>query len=309
MPRRSRKSKAAEQREQTKKHVESDISGTLSPSFESEPWERIERITDCKVLCGTVHQGDVRFQYPGIQCTYISFFALTSMMMNDPFNWTVSDIDACVIRGNDGFIKHCFDQNWEPKMLLANELPQVICVNGTVFECRCSDINTATGILEQPPSDNAMPISLPIDDALVNCFGVSNSCLLICGGQTIALAKRENDFFVFDPHSRDNNGMQHHNGNAVLATFSTFQSFVDFIKRLLLRSLRLRAFEQYELIPILITKQKEDKSKQANRLSDYSGINYSRDEGSWQGKQTKPRETSPCELRESLTQNPDAGHS
>ena len=242
-----------------KKNVDNDLPETLSP-FESEQSERIEKITDCKVLCGTVHQGDLRFQCPGIQCTYISFFALTSMMMKDPLNWTVSDVDVCVIRGNDAFIQHCFEENWEPKILLANELPQVICVNGTMFECRCSDINIATGTLEQPLPGSAVSISLPIDDALVNCFGISNSCLLICGGQTIALAKRENMFFIFDPHSRDENGMQHHNGNDVLVTFSSFQSFADFVKRLLLHLLRLKASEQYELIPLSTTERRQVKT-------------------------------------------------
>ena len=309
MPRRSRKSKAAGQREQTKKNVDSDMPQTLPPFLESEPSEGIERITDCKVLCGTVHQGDVQFQYPGIQCTYISFFALSSMMIKDPLKWTENDVNVCVTRGNDGFIQHCFERNWEPKMLLANELPQVICVNGTMFECRCSDTYIATGTLEQPLSSSAMSISLPICDALVNCFEISNSCLLICGGQTIALAKRENVFFVFDPHSRDENGMQHHSGNAVLVTLHSLESFVDFIKRLLLHSLRLKASEQYELIPISITKQKEDKSKLANQVSDCIGINYSREEDSWQGKQTNPLQDSPYRHRESLTPNFDSEHS
>ena len=309
MPRRSRKSKAAGQREQTKKNVDSSMPRTLSPIFESEPSEGIERIVDCKVLCGTVHQGDVRFQYPGIQCTYISFYALTSMMMKDPLNWTEHDVDVCVNRGNDEFIQHCFEQNWEPKMLMANELPQVICINDTMFECRCSDMNIATGTLEQPLCGSTMSISLPIDDALVNCFETSNSCLLICGGQTIALAKHKNIFFIFDPHSRDENGMQHHSGNAVLVTFSSFQSLVDFIRRLLLHSRRLKAAEQYELIPITITKQIEDKSKQTNGIADCIGINCNADEDSWQGKQTKPLQYSSYEHRESLTPNLDLKHS
>ena len=309
MPRRSRKSKAAGQRELGKKNVDSGMPRTLLP-FESEPSEGIERITDCKVLCGTLHQGDIRFQYPGIQCTYISFFALTSMIMKDPLDWTMNDVDVCVTRGNNGFIKHCFEQNWEPKMLLANELPQVICVNDTTFQCSCSDVHIATGTLEslEPSTDSTMSISLPIDVALGNCFRISNSCLLICGGQTIALAKRENSFFIFDPHSRDENGMQHHSGNAVLVTFYSFQSLMDFIKRLLLHSLRLRASEQYELVPFLITKQGEGMSKQANQVSDCSSIHYSRDEDSWQEKQTKPRERSPYEPRESLTPILDAEH-
>ena len=152
MPRRSRNSEAAGQHEQSKTDLYSDKSETLSPSFNSELSESNGRIPDYEVLCGTVNQGDVRFQYPGIQCTYISFFALTSMMIKDPLDWTVNDFDVCVIRGNDEFIQHCFEQNWEPKILMTNELPQVMWFKGTMLECCCSDMNIATGTLEQPLS-------------------------------------------------------------------------------------------------------------------------------------------------------------
>ena len=97
-----------------------------------------------------MHQGDVRFQYPDIQFTHTSFFSLTSIMIKDPLTWTVDDADECVTRGNDEFFQHCCEQSWEAKMLFTNELPQVVCIKGTKFECRCSDTNVATGTLEQP---------------------------------------------------------------------------------------------------------------------------------------------------------------
>ena len=50
-------------------------------------------ITDRNVVSGTLHQGDTRFQYPGVQCTYISFFALISMELKSPHLWTTHDID------------------------------------------------------------------------------------------------------------------------------------------------------------------------------------------------------------------------
>ena len=43
------------------KKVDSDMPRTLAPSSESEPFTGIEGMADCRVLCGTVHQGDARF--------------------------------------------------------------------------------------------------------------------------------------------------------------------------------------------------------------------------------------------------------
>ena len=118
MPRRTRKSKAAEQREQNKEHVDHDMPQTPSCSGDYVSFQNIESLSDYKVVSGTLHQGDIRFQYPGIQCTYISLFALISMEVKDPSIWCGNDIDSCIIEGNQRFLGHCFAQNWQPKNAL-----------------------------------------------------------------------------------------------------------------------------------------------------------------------------------------------
>ena len=256
MPRKTRKSKAAEQREQNKReHVEHDMSQVPSDSDENISFKSDESINDYKVVSGTLHQGDINFQCPGIQCTYISFFALISMRVKDPSFWNGNDIDSCIIEGNDRFLEHCFAQNWQPKMLLVNELPRIISLNGANFECRQSDIDIATGTLDQPSGVSSRGISQTIDDAILKCFDISDSCLLVCGGQTIAVAKRENMCFLFDPHSRGITGLQHHSGSAVLASFSEIRNLIEFIRKLLIQSLSLKPSEPFELVPIFISEQ------------------------------------------------------
>ena len=198
MPRRTKKSKAAEQREQYKKeHVDHDMLQASSCSDENVSLQSVENVNEYKVVSGTLHQGDISFQYPGIQCTYISFFALISMRVKDPSVWSENDIDSCVIKGNERFLEHCFAQNWQPKMLLVNELPQIISVDGANHECRQLDVDIATGTLGQPSRTSSSCISQTIDDAISKCLDISDSCLLVCGGQTIAIAKRANVFFCF----------------------------------------------------------------------------------------------------------------
>ena len=253
-------SKSAGQREQTKKErVNTILPPETSLSCESEPLKEKRDSTDCKVISGTLHQGDVRFCFPGIQCTYLSFYALVTMKMKNPQAWNASDIDSCIIQGNDRFIEHCSEQEWQPKMLLVNELPQVINIHGTVFECYQSDIDIATGTLVQPTTDISNAISSALADAVFHSFEQSDSCLLVCGGQTIAIAKRENNFFVFDPHSRGMNGLQHPSGNAVLVSFHEIQNMIGFIKRLLIDSLQLKTSEQFELVPLAISEKRNSK--------------------------------------------------
>ena len=271
MPWKTKRSKAAEQREQMKKEcVDRKMSQATSCSSDDELSIRNEFGTNCKVVSGTIHQGDICFQYPGIQCTYISFFALISMKIKDPLVWIGNDIDFCINRGNDGFIKHCYEQKWQPKMLLVNELPQVINVNRTVYECHQLDSYIAIGTLAPPTLDGASCISFTIDDAVVKCFDISDSCLLVCGGQTIALAKRNNNFFIFDPHSRGETGLLHHSGSAVLVSFIEIQSLIIFLRKLLMDSLGLKPSEQFELVPILISELHGSKNERA--LSEF-GIN------------------------------------
>ena len=261
MPRKSSRSKAAEQREEIKrKNVDLEIPQETPLSFESKSLQSMSAVTNYKVLSGTLHQGDNRFQYPGIQCTFISFYALISMRMKLPADWNANDIDSCILRGNDRFIDHCFKQKWQPKMLLINELPKEINILGTVFEACLTDIETATGTLGQSTSVASSNILLTLADAISQCFEKSDSGLLVCGGQTIAVAKHESIFFVFDPHSRGSNGMQHHSGNAVLVSFCEFQSMICFIRRLLIESLRLKPSEQFELVPVVILEKQDDKS-------------------------------------------------
>ena len=177
------------------------------------------------------------------------------MKVKDPSVWSGNDIDSCVIEGNERFLEHCFSQNWQPKMLLVNELPRIISVNGADFECRQSDADIATGTIDQPTRTSSRCISQTIDDAISKCFDVSDSCLLVCGGQTIAVAKRNNIFFVFDPHSRGITGLQHHSGSAVLVTIKESRNLIGFIRKLLMQSLKLKPSDLFELVPILISEQ------------------------------------------------------
>ena len=169
------------------------------------------------VISGTFHQGSTIFEYPGVQCTFISLFALIYMYGKPPKAWTGNDIDSCVICGNERFIKHCFDKGMYPKMLLASELPQRLTLNNQTFTCFQSDNEIKVGTLGtgSASSDSVMT---SLSDALEETFNRFNSCLFVCGGLTIALAKHDSTFYVFNPHSRDQNGYLHPEGTAVLVT-------------------------------------------------------------------------------------------
>ena len=259
MPRRSKKSKAAGEREQAKTNeIKPENDKPSTSHFDNELSRNNE---NWKVMSGKLHQGDNCFQYPGIQCTYISFWALVYMTIKTPMSWNVNDIDSCVINGNARFLEHCIQRKLQPQKLLAKELPKFVVVNSNAFECHQLDEEIKVGTLNQESIDDKVYADT-LSNALFKSLLNSDSCLFVCGGQTIAIAKRENTFYVFDPHSRGNDGLLHHTGSAVLVSFTEIECLTMFIEKLFLRSLRLKSSEMFELVPIQISMISDDKERQ-----------------------------------------------
>ena len=266
MPARKKRSKAAMQRKDTKKNVGMNHIVEEKPqTFQHIPLQSMEKTVSRCVISGSLHQGDVRFLYPGVQCTFISLWALVLMESKPPLLWKTADINGCVIDGNDRFLEHCFSIQIQPRQLLVKELPQSINAGKSYIKLDQLDSNIKVGTLDKQSLKNTTVDIFTIDEAILRSFDQFTSCFLVCGGQTIALAKRQNRFFVFDSHSRGKDGLLHHVGSAVLVSFIDVQGLIAFIKQLFLESLRLKSNEQFELVPVTISKQSlfEEKTKEA----------------------------------------------
>ena len=135
MPARTKKSKAALQREDQKRSGSKiDTYEVLPSTAQNNLLGNEEKTALCTVISGTLHQGDVRFPYPGVQCTYISFWALVLMENKQPLLWNAGDIDSCIVGGNARFLEHCFKNNIQPRQLLVKELPQSITVSNCLIK-------------------------------------------------------------------------------------------------------------------------------------------------------------------------------
>ena len=263
MPRRGKKAKAAQQRELKKSDPRSNNLNQLRPC-EPEQSNNNPNENASKIVSGTLHQGDTRFRYPGIQCTYISFLSLIQMIVKEPKTWTTRDVDACIIDGNALFMKHCRTRQMEPKMLMANELPDFIFYTQKSFICKQLDSQIKVGLLEQSGNES-------FGHSLTQALNTAESCLLICGGQTVAIAKLDRHLFTFDPHSRGHDGLLHPLGSAVLLSFATVNEAIAHFNRLF-DSLGLRSSEQFEIVPLNIFQHTTENTKSSN-TSDHIGIN------------------------------------
>ena len=254
MPRRRKGVTAAQQRERSKRqHNTSTNNQIRNDQVEEELLRPIREPGAFKVICGTLHQGDTRFQYPGIQCAYISLIALCRMTFKDPQTWTARYVDSCVIDGNAMFMKHCETLDIQPKMLMANELPNLIHFSHKSFACKRCESDIEVGLLKPMTYDETECVSKDIKKALSERLSVSQTCLLFCGGLTIAVAKVETHLYAFDPHSRGKDGLLNPVGTAVLMVFDHLNDLVCYIEELFLHSLKLQPSEQFELVPFSIS--------------------------------------------------------
>ena len=250
MPRRRKRSSAAQQREQMKHNSRND-----NLRSETELVNYADKADLFKVIQGTFHQGDTRFQHPGIQCVYISLISLIRMTHINPKLWTPGHVDSCVVDGNAKFLKHCEELNILPKMLMANELPTIIQLSQKTFICKQSESDIEVGLLKPNTCGPDKCIAKSINEALVKRLNGPQTCLLFCGGLTIALANIENRFYTFDSHSRGKDGLLSSIGTAVLMVFDHLIDLESYIERLFLQSLKLSPSEQFELVPFDISQQ------------------------------------------------------
>ena len=269
MPARTKKSKAALQREDQKRSdSKNDTVKVLPSTSQNNVLQDKEKTAIRTVIQGTLHQGDLRFHYPGVQCTYISFWALVVMENKKPLLWNADDIDSCIVDGNARFLEHCFKNNIQPRQLLVKELPQSIRVSNCLIKLHQFDNDIKVGTLDESISTSeSNSIFCTIEEAILSSFDLFSSCFLVCGGQTIAIAKRQNIFFVFDSHSRGKDGLLHHAGSAVLLYFTDIHVLVRFIKQLFIKSLCITVTEQFELVPVTFSKQSNDKETESEASS------------------------------------------
>ena len=98
MPARKNRSKAATQREESKRYGCKN-GKEKSTIFQNIPSQSMEKTISRYVISGSLHQGDARFLYPGVQCTFLSLWALVLMENKSPHFWNTDDINGCIIDG------------------------------------------------------------------------------------------------------------------------------------------------------------------------------------------------------------------
>ena len=154
MPTRKKRSKAVLQREEKKRRESDDLCENANEHKQNSDLftyatHSVTTELDYRVVSGTFNQGDSPSMYPGIQCTYLSLFALIYVQQKHPSTWSPIDINSCIIRGDKHFHDSSSERNETPHMLLVNELPKILCVYDEVYKCHHYDDEINVGLIAE----------------------------------------------------------------------------------------------------------------------------------------------------------------
>lgn len=180
---------------------------------------------------GNFHQSSAKYfkhAAAGSQCTSISLMAIVASHVKSVDNWDSDFIDEVLCEGDRLHIRVLDNKNRssvrDETRIDIDEIPEkIFCQIGG---CQ---IEASVGALE----DGTFASSTEIDSTVRTAMerNQNQSFILRMFGSCTAIIKRENQYCIFDPHSRNRSGFSAPNGVAGLFHFDTLLNLIKYLKR------------------------------------------------------------------------------
>ena len=189
-------------------------------------------------VLGSMHQGNsVLLPAAGRQCVanVLSFFLFTKVKA--PSTYTTDNIDSILYQGSSLYNQIIAHRLIANNFLLINELPTEVNVNRSMclLSCRADDACFGLVFNEQPIN----PPFYTVENAFAHLLAEQKYvfCTLASyegnsSGSTIAVYRCNGIFYVFDPHSRNKEGMLVSDGKSVLLTFALLSKLIEYVRNL-----------------------------------------------------------------------------
>ena len=200
--------------------------------------------TCLEVVMGTISQGHECFRNPGLQCSMIVLESFRLMLHVEPSNWTPEMIDNLVINGDRMFNEYV--QN-NPRMLMCTELPRTFMNDHHCYELEIFDDNFFSGFILN--DDNVNEMNRQLLPALREALKNPTHFFFVFHEYTISLMKCKIKYYLFDSHSRNEEGTSSWEGMAVLLKFDTIELLHAHLCKLFI-SMDLQRNELFEMTPV-----------------------------------------------------------
>lgn len=210
---------------------------------------------------GTFHQGNKIFRNAGSQCSAIAYFAILVFylcsigMINSNisgFNSTTADL--IVSEGNKLYENIIDEHGFQQGHFLAHdELP-------SSFTTGIGEIQTTVypdmlyGIVGQDIYDHGVG-AVSLMDAINTGFQISDFLICTFNDLTIAFFQSDDNYFVFDSHSRDMHGNFAEYGSSILLEFLDISSVTSYLSTMYSGSF-------FNFSPVMLFSQSEERRDQ-----------------------------------------------
>ncbi|XP_071944760.1 uncharacterized protein [Antedon mediterranea] len=171
---------------------------------------------------GSYHQGDYRFrELAGKQCVSNSLIAMLYCKIKDGNEFKTFDLDEMLLLGSELYYFIQKDSSMNEELLMVSELPKELHILNNSFEMKYSE--GLYGTLEGTDEGAFLYGAKSLGQALEYELCKYDACFMTFYGSTFAIIKRPTGYFIFDSHSRNNEGVLTENGRSVLLYFSSWQ--------------------------------------------------------------------------------------
>jgi len=169
-----------------------------------------------KIVQGTFHQGNSRFGYSaGIQCFCNTLVSLCYTKFRTITTWKTHDLDYILNEGDFNFKRLGFTES-----PFVDQFPKIIKIEGQECNVNFDDV------IDGGFCSNDITINFVTKDLLSSQSGA----LIVIKGYSIAIIFNNNEFFIFDSHSRDSVGKIVQNGKSVSMRFTSIKDVKQYVR-------------------------------------------------------------------------------
>lgn len=182
--------------------------------------------------CADFHQGSsgLPINARGRQCVPSCFmFLITIKYFKPGLSFITKDLNEILIAGSQLYLAIC-DEELTTGFIDPEKLPVHVCYKQKRIFCTHS--NVITGLIEETITDDLPPIYSSLESALSTAYRQTKTCVFIFKGISLGLYMGIDDIYVFDSHSRNDNGLSSPDGTCVLGVVNTLPDLCCFLRAL-----------------------------------------------------------------------------
>ena len=210
-------------------------------------------------VLGHFHQGDLNLfdvDSLGKQCTCNALLALCQLPLLTTY--PPEALDSILLEGDQLYknIQMKLSPADRNQYMTFGQLPSRIPIQNPKYTVsKHESFHTHGRHLER-----SQGLMISLHEALLRSFYQANTVLVMIGANAVAMFKKQDKYFVFDSHSRDENGLVTPDGHSVLLEFQNIEKLEIYLKKIASQLCSVNS-PIVECLPVTIHKLNSEETK------------------------------------------------